>query len=28
MPAGFKETPRQAFVDFLAWLGDLDVKQP
>jgi len=28
MPAGFKETPRQAFIDFLAWLGDLDVKQP
>ena len=28
MPGGFKETPRQAFIDFLAWLGDLDVKQP
>ena len=28
MPAGFKETPREAFIDFLAWLGDLDVKQP
>jgi phosphonate transport system substrate-binding protein len=28
MPAGFKETPRQAYIDFLAWLGDLDVKQP
>jgi len=28
MPTGFKETPRQAFVDFLAWLGDLDIKQP
>jgi phosphonate transport system substrate-binding protein len=28
MPAGFKETPRQAYLDFLAWLGDLDVKQP
>jgi len=28
MPPGFKETPRQAFVDFLAWLGDLDIKQP
>lgn len=28
MPAGFKETPRQAFIDFLAWLGELDVKQP
>jgi len=28
MPAGFKETPRQAFIDFLAWLGDLDIKQP
>jgi ABC-type phosphate/phosphonate transport system substrate-binding protein len=28
MPAGFKETPRQAFIDFLAWLGELDIKQP
>ncbi|HJY76034.1 MAG TPA: PhnD/SsuA/transferrin family substrate-binding protein [Burkholderiales bacterium] len=28
MPAGFKETPRQAYLDFLAWLGDLDIKQP
>jgi ABC-type phosphate/phosphonate transport system substrate-binding protein len=28
MPAGFKESPRQAYIDFLAWLGDLDVKQP
>ncbi|HEY7241974.1 MAG TPA: PhnD/SsuA/transferrin family substrate-binding protein [Burkholderiales bacterium] len=28
MPGGFKETPREAFIDFLAWLGDLDVKQP
>jgi phosphonate transport system substrate-binding protein len=28
MPPGFKETPRQAYIDFLAWLGDLDVKQP
>jgi phosphonate transport system substrate-binding protein len=28
MPAGFKETPRQAYIEFLAWLGDLDVKQP
>jgi len=28
MPPGFKETPRQAFIDFLAWLGDLDIKQP
>ena len=28
MPGGFKETPRQAFIDFLAWLGDLDIKQP
>ena len=28
MPAGFKETPRQAYLDFLTWLGDLDVKQP
>jgi phosphonate transport system substrate-binding protein len=28
MPAGFKETPRQAYLDFLAWLGDLEVKLP
>jgi len=28
MPAGFKESPRQAYLDFLTWLGDLDVKQP
>jgi len=28
MPAGFKETPRQAYIDFLSWLGDLDIKQP
>ncbi|MFL6563717.1 MAG: phosphate/phosphite/phosphonate ABC transporter substrate-binding protein [Burkholderiales bacterium] len=28
MPAGFKETPRQAYIEFLAWLGELDVKQP
>jgi ABC-type phosphate/phosphonate transport system substrate-binding protein len=28
MPVGFKDTPRQAFLDFLAWLGDLDIKQP
>ena len=28
MPAGFRETPRQAYLDFLTWLGDLDVKQP
>ena len=28
MPAGFKDTPRQAYIDFLIWLGDLDVKQP
>ena len=28
MPAGFRESPRQAYIDFLAWLGDLDVKQP
>jgi len=28
MPAGFKDTPRQAYLDFLTWLGDLDVKQP
>ena len=28
MPAGFRESPRQAYLDFLAWLGDLDVKQP
>ncbi|HEY1290957.1 MAG TPA: PhnD/SsuA/transferrin family substrate-binding protein [Burkholderiales bacterium] len=28
MPPGFKETPRQAYLDFLAWLGDLDIKQP
>jgi ABC-type phosphate/phosphonate transport system substrate-binding protein len=28
LPAGFKETPREAFVDFLKWLGELDIKQP
>ena len=28
MPVGYKETPRQEFIDFLAWLGDLDIKQP
>ena len=28
MPAGFRESPRQAYLDFLTWLGDLDVKQP
>jgi ABC-type phosphate/phosphonate transport system substrate-binding protein len=28
LPAGFKETPREAFLDFLAWLGELDIKQP
>ena len=28
MPPGFKETPRQAYIDFLTWLGDLDIKQP
>src|SRR5262249_54864854 len=28
MAAGSKEPPRQAYLDFLAWLGDLDIKQP
>lgn len=28
LPAGFKETPREAFLDFLTWLGELDIKQP
>jgi phosphonate transport system substrate-binding protein len=28
MPAGFKETPREAYLDFLKWLGELDIKQP
>jgi len=28
MPAGFKDTPREAYLDFLKWLGELDIKQP
>lgn len=25
---GFRETPNKALLDFLAWIGDLDLKQP
>jgi ABC-type phosphate/phosphonate transport system substrate-binding protein len=28
LPAGFRETPREAFLEFLKWLGELDIKQP
>jgi ABC-type phosphate/phosphonate transport system substrate-binding protein len=27
LPAGFRETPREEFIEFLNWLGELDPKQ-